>query len=65
MPERVYPHYLLVKLYAEPGYFDRVKLVREAEYVLNAEPKVNSTAIKEMRQKVEKLLENKKLWKNK
>ncbi|MFR5896890.1 MAG: hypothetical protein ACLUGY_21285 [Phocaeicola massiliensis] len=65
LPERVYPHYLLVKLYAEPGYFDRVKLVREAEYVLNAEPKVNSTAIKEMRQKVEKLLENKKLWKNK
>ncbi|WP_367278192.1 tetratricopeptide repeat protein, partial [uncultured Bacteroides sp.] len=59
LPERVYPHYLLVKLYAEPEYFDRVKLVREAEYVLNAEPKVNSTAIKEMRQEVKKILENK------
>lgn len=64
LPERVYPHYLLVKLYAEPGYFDRVKLVREAEYVLNAEPKVNSTAIREMRQEVKKILEDKKLWKN-
>ena len=52
LPERVYPHYLLVKLYAESGYFDRVKLIREAEYVLNVEPKVNSTAIREMRQEV-------------
>ena len=64
LPERVYPHYLLVKLYAEPEYFDRVKLIREAEYVLNAEPKVNSTAIREMRQEVKKILEDKKLWKN-
>lgn len=64
LPERVYPHYLLVKLYAEPEYFDMVKLVREAEYVLNAKPKVNSTAIREMRQEVKKILEDKKLWKN-
>lgn len=56
LPERVYPHYLLVKLYAEPEYFDRVKLIREAECVLNVEPKVNSTAIMEMRQEVKKIL---------
>ena len=61
LPERVYPHYLLVKLYAEPEYFDRVKLIREAEYVLNADPKVNSTAIREMRQEVKKILEDKKI----
>lgn len=61
LPERVYPHYLLVKLYAESEYFDRVKLVREAEYVLNVEPKVNSTAIREMRQEVKKILEDKKI----
>ena len=59
LPERVYPHYLLVKLYAEPECFDRVKLIREAEYVLNAVPKVNSTAIREMRQEVKKILEDK------
>lgn len=59
LPERVYPHYLLVKLYAEPEYFDRIKLIREAECVLNAEPKVNSTAIREMRQEVKKILEDK------
>lgn len=56
LPERVYPHYLLVKLYAEPEYFDMVKLIREAECVLNVEPKVNSTAIREMRQEVKKIL---------
>lgn len=63
LPERVYPHYLLVKLYAEPEYFDRVKLIREAEYVLNTEPKVNSTAIREMRQEVKKILEEKNVVK--
>ena len=61
LPERVYPHYLLVKLYAEPECFDRGKLIREAEYVLNADPKVNSTAIREMRQEVKKILEDKKI----
>ena len=64
LPERVYPHYLLVKLYAEPEYFDRVKLIREAEYVLNVEPKVNSTAIREMRQELKNNWKIKKLWKN-
>ena len=59
LPERVYPHYLLVKLYAEPEYFDRIKLIREAKCVLNAEPKVNSTAIREMRQEVKKILRDK------
>lgn len=61
LPERVYPHYLLVKLYAEPEYFDRVKLIREAEYVLNTEPKVNSTAIREMRQEVKNILKDKSM----
>ena len=62
LPERVYPHYLLVKLYAELGCFDRVKLVREAEYVLNAEPKVNSTAIREMRLEVKNILRENMLY---
>ena len=54
LPERIYPHYLLVKLYSESEYFNRIKLIKEARYVLNAKPKVNSIAIKEMRQEVKK-----------
>ena len=65
LPERVYPHYLLVKLYLEPEYFDRIKLIKEAGYVLYTEPKVNSTAIREMRQEVKKILEANKLLENK
>ena len=59
LPERIYPHYLLVKLYSESKYFNRIKLIKEAKYVLNAKPKVNSIAIKEMRQEVKKILEDK------
>ena len=65
LPERIYPHYLLVKLYLEPEYFDRIKFIKEAEYVLNTEPKVNSTAIREMRHEVKKILEDKKMFENK
>ena len=57
LPERIYPHYLLVKLYAEPEFFDRIKFVSEAEYVLNAKPKVNSAAIRNMRREVKGILE--------
>ena len=57
LPERIYPHYLLVKLYAEPEFFDRIKFVSEAEHVLNAKPKVNSAAIRNMRREVKGILE--------
>ena len=50
---------LLVKLYSESEYFNRIKLIKEAKYVLNAKPKVNSIAIKEMRQEVKKILKDK------
>ena len=65
LPERIYPHYLLVKLYAEPEFFDRIKFVSEAEYVLNAKPKVNSTAIREIKQEVNKILRDKETLENK
>lgn len=65
LPERIYPHYLLVKLYAEPEFFDRIKFVSEAEHVLNAKPKVNSIAIREMKQEVNKILRDKETLENK
>ena len=58
LPGRIYPYYLLAKLYAEPAYRQPEKLKRAVEIVLTKEPKVQSAAIREMREKV-KLLEEK------
>ena len=56
LPGRIYPYYLLVKLYAEPQYRQPEKLKYAAEIVLTKEPKVQSTAVREMREEVKKLL---------
>lgn len=56
LPGRIYPYYLLAKLYAEPKYRQLEKLKYAAEIVLTKEPKVQSTAVKEMREEVKKLL---------
>jgi len=54
VPSRVYPYYLLAKLYFQQG--DRVKGMMMAQQVLEKEPKVQSTAIKEMRVEMMKKL---------
>ncbi len=56
LPGRIYPYYLLVKLYAESEYCQPEKLKYAAEIVLTKEPKVQSTAVREMREEVKKLL---------
>lgn len=56
LPGRIYPYYLLAKLYAEPEYQQPEKLKRMVEVVLTKEPKVQSTAVKEMRAEVKNLL---------
>lgn len=56
LPGRIYPYYLLAKLYAEPKYLQPEKLKYVAEIVLTKEPKVQSTAVREMREEVKKLL---------
>lgn len=55
LPGRIYPYYLLVKLYAEPDFFNKEKLDKMAVIVLNKEPKVQSTAIRQMRDEVRKI----------
>ena len=58
LPNRIYPYYLLVKLYAEhPDVFPKEKLEWAARMVQDKEPKVQSTAIRQMREEVKKLLE--------
>lgn len=58
LPNRIYPYYLLAKLYAEcPDIFAREKLERAAKMVLEKEAKVESTAVKQMREEVMVLLD--------
>ncbi|MDR1563207.1 MAG: O-antigen ligase family protein [Dysgonamonadaceae bacterium] len=57
VPNRLYPYYLLMKLYDETG--EREKALRVAETVLKKEPKVQSKAIEEMREDARKVINNK------
>lgn len=55
LPGRIYPYYLLAKLYAEPDFIQPEKMKRMIDVVLTKEPKVQSTAIKEMREEVREM----------
>ena len=57
LPERLYPYYLLAKLYAELEFYQADKLRAAAGTVLAKEPKVDTTAIREMRAEIRKILE--------
>lgn len=56
LPGRIYPYYLLAKLYAEPKYRDKEKFEEMKRIVLTKEPKVHSTAIEEMRRDVKEIV---------
>ncbi len=55
-PERLYPYYLLAKLYNEPGYLNIEKAKQMAKIVLTKAPKVHSRAVDEMREEMKHLL---------
>jgi len=55
LPNRIYPYYLLAKLYAEPDYYNSTELNRMKDIVLFKEPKVYSKAIEEMREEIQRL----------
>lgn len=56
LPGRIYPYYLLAKLYAEPDFRKPDKLEQMVEIVLTKGPKIQSSAIREMRDEVKKLI---------
>ena len=59
LPNRIYPYYLLAKLYAEhPKCFPKEKLEWAVKMVLEKEAKVESTAIKQMREEVKDIMQN-------
>lgn len=49
---------LLTKLYSGPTFFQEDKFIKAADAVLKKEPKVESTAIREMRTDVKNMLNN-------
>lgn len=60
IPERIYPYYLLTKLYADSAAgYPAEKMQWAASIVLKKEAKVHSTAIDEMRDEVRKILKEK------
>lgn len=59
LPGRIYPYYLLAKLYAEPNYRHPAKFEEMKRIVLTKDPKVQSTAIREMREELKKIDRNK------
>ena len=61
LPGRIYPYFLLTKLYADPEFYHPEQLQLMADKVLTKEPKVQSTAVREMRAEVRKIMETIKL----
>jgi len=59
VPSRIYPYFLLANLYAESGNTQQTLLM--AKQVLENEPKVQSTAINEMREKMRDLIDKEEL----
>lgn len=55
-PERIYPYYLLAKLYREPKFWNEKKARQMAIIVMTKSPKVYSKAIDEMRKEMSLLL---------
>ncbi|MDR0698192.1 MAG: O-antigen ligase family protein [Tannerella sp.] len=56
VPSRIYPWYLLANLYEEMGETEKAQ--ETAQIVLTKEPKVQSTAVREMREKMKEILRN-------
>lgn len=56
LPERIYPYYLLTKLYSAPTFFQEDKFINAANAVLSKEPKVDNSAVREMREEVKILI---------
>ena len=55
LPGRIYPYYLLAKLYVEPSFRQPDKFEKMKWMVLTKEPKVHSTAIRQMREEIKKI----------
>ncbi|MDR1223068.1 MAG: O-antigen ligase family protein [Tannerella sp.] len=62
VPGRIYPWYLLANLYVEMGETEKAQ--ETACIVLTKEPKVQSTAVREMREKIKEIIQDSKIQKH-
>jgi tetratricopeptide (TPR) repeat protein len=62
VPSRLYPWYLLANLYAETGETEKARAT--ARIVLTKEPKIQSTAVREMREKMKEIIYDLKIQKH-
>jgi tetratricopeptide (TPR) repeat protein len=58
VPSRLYPWYLLANLYVETGETEKAR--ETARIVLTKEPKEQSTAVREMREKMKNIIQETK-----
>jgi tetratricopeptide (TPR) repeat protein len=56
VPNRIYPYYLMALMYIDAGDMEKAKVA--AQIVLTKEPKVMSTAVREMRDEMRKFLDS-------
>lgn len=61
LPNRIYPYYLLARLYANPQFRQPEKFKEMADKVLHKKPKVHSKAIEEMREEIREIAQERRL----
>lgn len=61
LPSRIYPYYLLTKLYAETEYCYPEKLKEYAKIVITKTPKIPSPAVEDMKKEIGQLLKTRKI----
>ncbi len=59
-PNRMYPHYLLMKLYSDSASFDAAARSMEARIILNMKVKVDSPAVGDMRREAKNIIAHEK-----
>ena len=61
LPNRIYPYYLLAKLYADSAFRQPDKFKTIADKVLYKQPKVYSKVVEEMREEIKKIAKERQL----
>lgn len=59
-PNRMYPHYLLMKLYTDSVSYNKEACIHEAQIIVSMRPKVESEATKDMKREAVLKLKNEK-----